>query len=86
VLAAQAPDLHQALERVAAEGRSQVILDGTVVESDRCRATTMSKKGEEIDVWCSGKTHDFGGNIQALMRPDGLPIWTSGVEPGRSTT
>lgn len=82
VLAAQAPDLHQALERAAAEGWSHVILDGTVVESDRCQAKTMSKKGEEIDAWYSGKTHDFGGNIQALMRPDGLPVWTSAVEPG----
>jgi hypothetical protein len=82
VLAVQAPDLHQALERAAAEGWSHVILDGKVVESDRCRAKTMSKKGEEIDAWYSGKTRDFGGNIQALMRPDGLPVWTSAVEPG----
>jgi hypothetical protein len=29
-----------------------------------------------------GKTHDFGGNVQAVMRPDGLPIWVSEVEPG----
>lgn len=42
----------------------------------------MSKKGEEVDVWYSGKAHDFGGSIQALMCPDGLPVWTSGVEPG----
>lgn len=82
VLAGQAPDLHQALDQVAAEGWSHVILDGKVVESDRCAAKTTSKKGEQIDLWYSGKTHDFGGNIQALMRPDGLPIWTSGVEPG----
>ncbi|MGH4019761.1 MAG: transposase family protein [Pseudonocardiaceae bacterium] len=42
----------------------------------------MSKKGTTIDAWYSGKTHDFGGNIQALFRPDGLPIWISPVEPG----
>ena len=42
----------------------------------------MSKKGKTIDAWYSGKTHDFGGNIQALLRPDGLPIWISPVEPG----
>ena len=30
----------------------------------------------------SGKRHDFGGNIQAVMRPDGLPIWVGPVEPG----
>lgn len=32
--------------------------------------------------WYSGKTHDFGGNIQALFQPDGFPIWLSDVEPG----
>ena len=29
-----------------------------------------------------GKTHDFGGNIQALTRAGGFPIWISPVEPG----
>ncbi|TMM27976.1 MAG: transposase family protein, partial [Actinobacteria bacterium] len=42
----------------------------------------MPSKGEVIDVWYSGKRHDFGGNIQAVMRPDGLPIWVGPVEPG----
>ncbi|MGI5489967.1 transposase family protein [Microtetraspora malaysiensis] len=39
-------------------------------------------KGQTIDAWYSGKTSDFGGNIQALCEPDGFPIWTSEVEPG----
>jgi hypothetical protein len=82
VLAAQAPDLTEALHRVAAEGWSHVILDGKVVDSDRCAQKTVSKKGETIDAFYSGKTHDFGGNIQALMRPDGFPIWISDVAPG----
>jgi hypothetical protein len=82
VLSAQAPDLTAALERVEEEGWSHVILDGKVVDSDRCAQKTISKKGESIDAWYSGKTHDFGGNIQAIMRPDGLPIWISPVEPG----
>jgi hypothetical protein len=82
-LAAQAPDLHNALERVAADGWSHVILDGKVFDTDR--ATTdkiLSRKGKVIDAWYTGKTHDFGGNIQAVMRPDGLPIWVSDVRPG----
>jgi transposase len=29
-----------------------------------------------------GTERDFGGNIQAVMRPDGLPIWGGPVEPG----
>lgn len=82
VLAAQAPDLTEALHKVHQEGWAYVILDGKVVDADRCRAKTISRKGNEIDLWYSGKKHDFGGNIQAVMRPDGLPIWVSGVEPG----
>src|SRR4051812_31871845 len=82
VLAAEAPDLTQALQRVKQEGWSHVILDGKIVDSDRCRAKTTSRKGEQIDLWYSGKRHDFGGNIQAVMRPDGFPIWVGDVEPG----
>jgi len=82
VLAAQAPDLTEALDRVRDEGWAYVILDGKLVDTDRCQAKTISRKGEQIDVWYSGKKRDFAGNIQAVMRPDGLPIWVSGVEPG----
>jgi hypothetical protein len=82
VLAAQAPDLTRALHRVQAEGWAYVILDGKIVDTDRLRVKTRSRKGEQIDLWYSGKRHDFGGNIQAVMRPDGLPIWVSAVEPG----
>jgi hypothetical protein len=39
-------------------------------------------KGEQIDAWYAGKTHDFGGNIHILFEPDGFPIWSSDVEPG----
>jgi hypothetical protein len=55
VLAAQAPDLHQALERARDEGLPHVILDGTVIPCDRCKEPTLSVKGEVIDVWYSGK-------------------------------
>lgn len=41
-------------------------------------------KGDQIDSWYSGKTHDFGGNLQALMEPDGFPIWTFDAEPGHT--
>lgn len=82
VLAAQAPDLTEALERVAADGWSHVVLDGKVVATDRLSSTKTSQKGRLIDAWYSGKTHGFGGNIQAVMRPDGFPIWVSEVEPG----
>jgi DDE superfamily endonuclease len=82
VLAAQAPGLHQALERALAEGTPYLTLDGKVVDTDRCREKTVSRKGKTIDVWYSGKTHDFGGNIQALFYPSGIPLWISDVLPG----
>jgi hypothetical protein len=82
VLAAQAPDLTEALERVEDEGWSHLILDGKVVGSNRYAEKKVSKKGKSIDAYYSGKTHDFGGNIQGLMRPDGFPIWISDVAPG----
>jgi hypothetical protein len=82
VLAAQAPDLHQALERAKDEGLPHVILDGTVIRSDRCKEPTLSVKGEVIDLWYSGKAHTHGGNIQAVAAPDGFPLWISEVEPG----
>ncbi len=82
VLAARAPDLHQALQRAQDDGWSHLILDGKVIDTDRLGVKTLSKKGKTIDAWYSGKTHDFGGNIQALTRPDGFPIWISPVEPG----
>jgi hypothetical protein len=37
VLGAQAPDLHEALERARDEGFSHVILDGKIIPADRCR-------------------------------------------------
>lgn len=82
VLAAQAPDLHEALEEVAEQGWSHVVLDGKLFRSDRCAATTTSVKGETINSWYSGKHHAPGGNVQAVMSPDGQPIWVSQVAPG----
>ena len=82
VLAAQAPDLHEALQQVADEGWSHVIVDGKVFRTDRCAETTTSAKGTTIHSWYSGKHRAFGGNVQAIMRPDGQPVWTSEVVAG----
>jgi hypothetical protein len=78
VVAARAPGLQEALE----QGTPYVILDGKVVDTDRCREKTTSRKGKTIDLRYSGKTHDFGGNIQALFYPSGIPMWVSDVLPG----
>ena len=71
VLAAQAPGLREALERAVAEGTPYVILDGKIVDADRCHEKTVSRKGAETGLWYSGKRKDFGGNIQAVFYPDG---------------
>jgi len=82
VLAGQAPDLHQALERAKDDGFAHVILDGKIIPGDRCKEPAVSVKGQVIDLWYSGKAHCHGGNVQAVLAPDGFPLWVSGVEPG----
>jgi hypothetical protein len=82
VLAAQAPDLHEALQEVAEQGWSHVVVDGKLIRTDRCAETTKSVKGETINAWYSGKHRAPGGNVQAVIRPDGVPIAVSEVAPG----
>jgi DDE superfamily endonuclease len=82
VLAEQAPDLRQALERAQGQGFSHVILDGKIISCDRCKEPTVSVKGQAIDLWYSGKAHCHGGNIQGVCAPDGFPLWVSPAEPG----
>jgi hypothetical protein len=82
VLAEAAPDLHEALARVAEEGWSHVVLDGKLFRTDRAAATTTSVKGATINSWHSGKHHHSGGLVEAIMRPDGFPIWVSDTAPG----
>lgn len=82
VLAAQAPDLHHALRTAKQDGVTHLILDGKLFPTDRLGEQTTSVKGDQIDAWYSGKHREPGGNIQALMEPDGFPLWLSEVEPG----
>ncbi|GAA3617961.1 hypothetical protein GCM10022419_124330 [Nonomuraea rosea] len=80
VLAAKAPGLHGALLAAKSAGYSHVNIDGTLMETDRCR-TPAPTPG--VDVWWSGKHNNHGGNVQVITVPDGWPIWTSDVRPGR---
>jgi hypothetical protein len=80
VLAAQAPSLHGALLAAKSAGYSHVNIDGTLIETDRC-ATPGPTPG--VDLWWSGKHANHGGNVQVVTVPDGWPIWTSDVRPGR---
>jgi DDE superfamily endonuclease len=43
VLAERAPGLREALERAVAEGTPYVILDGKIVDADRCHEKTLSR-------------------------------------------
>jgi hypothetical protein len=82
VLAARAPGLREQLERALAGGTPYLILGGKIVDADRCREKTVSRKGKATGLWYSGKTRDFGGNIQALFYPSWIPLWVSDVLPG----
>ena len=82
VLAAKAPSLREALDRAAGQRLPYLILDGTLISSDRCAGKKTSKKGNEIDAWYSGKAHEPAGNVQALAAPGGIPLWISDVLPG----
>jgi DDE superfamily endonuclease len=82
VLAQEAPELREALERAQEEGLPHVILDGTIISADRCGEKTVSVKGEAIDLWYSGKAHCHGANVQAVFAPGGFPLWISDAEPG----
>ena len=82
LLADQAPELHHALHDAHARGVPHLVLDGTVIGTDRCLEKTMSVKGKSIDLWYSGKAHHHGGNLQGVMEPDGFPLFLSDVEPG----
>jgi hypothetical protein len=64
------------------DGLAYLILDGKIVAAGRCLLKTTSRKGEAIDLWYSGKTHNFGGNIQAIVDPRGILLWISDVLPG----
>jgi DDE superfamily endonuclease len=80
VLAAQAPGLHSALLAAKAAGYDYVLLDGTLIETDR---VAIPGPTPGVDLWWSAKHKNHGGNIQVLCAPDGWPLWTSPVRPGR---
>jgi DDE superfamily endonuclease len=87
VLAAAAPGLRGALLAARAAGHSHVTVDGTLIRTDRCHVPGPTARADRpdrrVDLWWSGKHDCHGGNVQVVAAPDGWPIWTSGVRPGR---
>jgi hypothetical protein len=80
VVAARKPSPHGALLAAKTAGHAHVIVDGTPIHTDRI-STPGPTPG--VDLWWSGKHHHHGGNIQVVSAPDGWPLWTSDVRPGR---
>jgi DDE superfamily endonuclease len=78
-LAARAPDLHEVLEAGKAAGWTHVVLDGTLIETDRCR---VKNPDTGHDLWFSGKHRTHGGNVQIVCDPEGFPAAVSDVHPG----
>src|SRR5205814_842395 len=76
VLAAQAPDLTQALQRVQTEGWAYVILDGKIVDTDRLRVKTLSRNGETIDLGLSSQSSAVRRAHRVVHRdqPCALPL------------
>lgn len=79
LLAALAPDIHEALLAAKAADTTHLNLDGTLIHTDRVAA----RGPNGADLWWSGKHKHHGGNIQVLSYPDGFPGWVSDVRPGR---
>ena len=82
ILAREAPSLEEALGKAAEQGFPYVILDGTLISSDRCSDKKNGRKGTEIDKWYSGKAHEHAGLVQGLTAPSGVPLWASDALPG----
>lgn len=79
-LAGLKPSLRSALLAAKIAEHPHVNIDGTLIHTDRC-ATPGPTPG--VDLWWSGKHHHHGGNVQVVSSPDGWPLWTSDVRPGR---
>src|SRR3954451_18880693 len=87
ILAAASPGLRGALLAARAAGHPHVTVDGTLIRTDRCSVAGPTARADRpdrrVDLWWSGKHAAHGGNVQVIAAPDGWPLWTSDVRPGR---
>ncbi|MGY3676885.1 transposase family protein [Streptomyces sp. TE33382] len=77
LLAAQAPRLDRALKKVAKQGGEVVLIDGTLIATQR----RTGKAGRRN---YSGKHHHHGLRFLALTDERGRLIWISAARPGRT--
>ncbi len=77
LLAAQAPRLDRALRKVAKQGEEVVLIDGTLISTQR-RTGKANRRNY------SGKNHHHGLHFLALTDEKGRLIWISAARPGRT--
>jgi hypothetical protein len=82
-LAARAPSLQSALLAAKTAGHDHIIIDGTLIETDRCRAPGPTPG---VDLWWSGKHHQHGGNIRSSPRRTGGRCGPPGYGQAANTT
>ncbi|GGO78916.1 hypothetical protein GCM10012289_62000 [Nonomuraea cavernae] len=75
LLWARSPKLGRALRRAKPDGLHYLVLDGTLIRTDRIKADRP---------YFSGKHRVHGMNIQVIASPDGTILWTSGALPGKA--
>jgi hypothetical protein len=75
LLSARSPKLTAALRKAKKDGLPYVVLDGTLIHTDRVRADRP---------YYSGKHRVHGMNVQVIAGPDGTILWTSGAMPGKT--
>jgi len=73
LLAARAPKLRQAVRAAKKAGCPFVVVDGTLIRTDRVAADRP---------FYSGKHHCHGMNLQVMSGPAGQLLWVSGELPG----
>ncbi|GAA1740370.1 hypothetical protein GCM10009809_39870 [Isoptericola hypogeus] len=81
VLAKAMPSLAGALLAAKIAGHDRVMIDGTLIPTDRLKVPGPTKG---VDLWWSGKHKKHGGNVQVVTAADGWPIWVSPVCAGRT--
>ncbi|MFI6297621.1 transposase family protein [Nonomuraea sp. NPDC050790] len=75
LLSARSPKLGQALRKATKHGLHYLVLDGTLIRTDRIKADRP---------YFSGKHRVHGMNVQVIASPDGTILWTSGALPGKT--
>ncbi|WP_285780871.1 transposase family protein, partial [Microtetraspora sp. NBRC 13810] len=75
LLSARSPKLGQALRKAGKDGLHYLVLDGTLIRTDRIKADRP---------YFSGKHRVHGMNVQVIASPSGTIVWTSGALSGKT--